>query len=86
MKSDIEINRECKLVDIRKIAKDSFENALDRTGLKAQMKARKEVTEDTLSSMILKQEDFIKAIQSFKTEDSSKNRKPIGFRTSANNK
>lgn len=72
--------------DIRKIAKDSFENALDRTGLKAQMKARKEVTEDTLSSMILKQEDFIKAIQSFKAEDSSKNRKPIGFRTSANNK
>ena len=68
--------------DIRKIAKDSFENALNRTGLKAQMKARKTVTEDDISSMKLIQDDFIKAIQGFKTEESSKNRMPIGFKTS----
>ena len=46
------------------------------------MKARKAVTEDDISSMKLIQDDFIRAIQDFKTEDSSKNRKPIGFRTS----
>ena len=68
--------------DIRKIAKDSFENALNRTGLKAQMKARKTVTEEDISSMKLIQDDFIKAIQGFKTEESSKNRMPIGFKTS----
>lgn len=68
--------------DIRKIAKDSFENALNRTGLKAQMKARKTVTEEDLSSMKLIQDDFIKAIEGFKTEESSKNRIPIGFKTS----
>lgn len=68
--------------DIRKIAKDSFENALNRTGLKTQMKARKAVTEDDISSMKLIQDDFIKAIQGFKVEDSSRNKNPIGFRTS----
>lgn len=70
--------------DITKVATKAHGYALDRTGLRAQMKAqiraRKELSDKNVE-LVLNQEDFIKAINEFKVEDSSRNRRPIGFNT-----
>ena len=72
--------------DITKVATKAHGYALDRTGLRAQMKAQIRAQKELScknDQLVLKQEDFIKAIDEFKIEDSSRNRRPIGFNTSS---
>ena len=79
-------NKKLTGADITKVATKAHGYAMDRTGLRAQLKAliraKKELNEVDVQP-VLKQEDFIKAIDDFKVEDSSRNRRPIGFNTSS---